>query len=208
MFIRSVSLAGACVVVAVFSFSAPAHALTMQECSAKYKAAQDAGTLNGMKWNDFRKAQCGSDTAEEAPAKPAKKSQAASASDDATEAKGLSMKECSAKYQAAQEADALNGMKWNDFRKSECGPGADPVALSFDGSKEPAAPTTKAPRGVTFPRGVSSKFSNETPAKARMHTCLEQYYANKERDSLGGLKWIQKGGGYYSLCNARLKTTS
>ena len=90
----------------------------------------------------------------------------------------------------------------------EGGPGADPVALSFDGSKEPAAPTTKAPRGVTFPRGVSSKFSNETPAKARMHTCLEQYYANKERDSLGGLKWIQKGGGYYSLCNARLKTSS
>ena len=24
--------------------------------STKYKAAQQAGTLNGMKWNDFRKA--------------------------------------------------------------------------------------------------------------------------------------------------------
>ena len=34
---------------------------------------------------------------------------------------------------------------------------------------------------------------------------LDQYYANKENDSLGGLKWIQKGGGFYSLCNARLK---
>lgn len=40
----------------------PAHALSMAECSAKYKAAKAAGTLNGMKWNDFRKAQCGSDT--------------------------------------------------------------------------------------------------------------------------------------------------
>ena len=27
----------------------PAAALTMQECSAKYKAAQTAGTLNGQK---------------------------------------------------------------------------------------------------------------------------------------------------------------
>src|SRR5579872_288687 len=41
--------------------SAPAQALTMQECSAKYQAAKTAGTLNGQKWNDFRKAQCGAD---------------------------------------------------------------------------------------------------------------------------------------------------
>ena len=39
-----------------------------------------------------------------------------------------------------------------------------------------------------------------------MHTCLEQYYANKDANALGGLKWIQKGGGFYSLCNAKLKT--
>ncbi|MDR3464994.1 MAG: hypothetical protein P4M07_03530, partial [Xanthobacteraceae bacterium] len=36
----------------------PAQALTMQECSAKYKAAKDAGTLGDQKWNDFRKSQC------------------------------------------------------------------------------------------------------------------------------------------------------
>src|SRR3954454_21851434 len=41
----------------------PVQALTMQECSAKYKAAQTAGTLGAQKWNDFRKEQCGSDTA-------------------------------------------------------------------------------------------------------------------------------------------------
>src|SRR5262245_48580848 len=44
-----------------FAAAAPASALTMQECSAKYKAAETAGTLGGMKWNDFRKAQCGTD---------------------------------------------------------------------------------------------------------------------------------------------------
>jgi hypothetical protein len=41
----------------------PADALTMTECSAKYKDAKAAGTLNGMTWNDFCKAQCGSDAA-------------------------------------------------------------------------------------------------------------------------------------------------
>ena len=29
----------------------------MDECSAKYKAAQSAGTLKGAKWNEFRKTQ-------------------------------------------------------------------------------------------------------------------------------------------------------
>ena len=51
----------------------PANALSMQECSAKYKAAKEAGTLKGMKWNDFRKAQCGADATaapEPAPAPP------------------------------------------------------------------------------------------------------------------------------------------
>src|SRR5271170_6562388 len=44
-----------------FAATAPAQALTTQECSAKYQAAKSANTLNGQKWNDFRKAQCGAD---------------------------------------------------------------------------------------------------------------------------------------------------
>src|SRR3978361_393713 len=56
--------------VSAFALSAamPAQALTMQECSAKYKTAQTAGSLNGQKWNDFRKAECGSDAAATTPA--------------------------------------------------------------------------------------------------------------------------------------------
>ena len=38
-----------------------------------------------------------------------------------------------------------------------------------------------------------------------MHTCLDQYNANKTGGGNGDLKWIQKGGGYYSECNKRLK---
>ena len=37
-----------------------------------------------------------------------------------------------------------------------------------------------------------------------MRTCLDQYEANKTANANGGLKWIQKGGGYYSQCNRRL----
>ena len=58
---------------------------------------------------------------------------------------------------------------------------------------------------AVFPSAVSSKYSKESAGKARMHTCLDQYNANKATSANGGLKWIQKGGGYYSECNKRLK---
>ncbi|MFD2654165.1 antifreeze protein [Brucella rhizosphaerae] len=218
MSIRTITaLAGTAIIMgaSAFVFSSPASALTMKECSTKYQAAKDAGTLGDAKWNDFRKTQCGDAAAAApaaAPAAPAKKaaapakSAAAPAADDS--AKSLTMKQCSTKYQAAKDAGTDGGTKWNDFRKSECGPGADPVALTTDGNSEPSAPTVAAPSGVKFPTAVSSKFSSESAGKARMHTCLEQYHAAKDANALGGLKWVQKGGGYYSLCNARLKGNS
>jgi hypothetical protein len=57
-----------------------------------------------------------------------------------------------------------------------------------------------------FPTAVSPKYSSESAGKAREHTCLDQYKANKETNGNGGLKWIMKGGGYYSECNKRLKS--
>jgi hypothetical protein len=38
-----------------------------------------------------------------------------------------------------------------------------------------------------------------------MLTCLDQYRLNKAGNANGGLKWVQKGGGYYSECSRRLK---
>jgi hypothetical protein len=182
--------------------------LTAKECSVKYQAAKEAGTLGGMKWNDFRKSECAAGAS--AAATPAKATKTKTAT-TADEPKGLSMAQCSAKYQAAKSSNTLGGMKWNDFRKAECGAGAadddtvpNPTEAKYD--REPAAPTGKAPRGVKFPSAIANKYSDETPGKARMHTCLDQYYANKDADTLGGLRWIQKGGGFYSLCNARLKS--
>jgi hypothetical protein len=52
---------------------------------------------------------------------------------------------------------------------------------------------------------VAPKYEKEPAGKARMHTCLDQYNANKANNANGGLRWIQKGGGYYSECNKQLK---
>ena len=135
-------------------------------------------------------------------------------------AAALTMKECSAKYKAAQTAGTLNGMKWADFRKAECGattaaaPAAAPAAAAPATAPAtatrtaPARTTTgsapSAPSAAVFPNAVSSKYSSEKPGEARMHTCVDQYNANKTANANGGLIWIEKGGGYWSECIKRL----
>jgi hypothetical protein len=136
---------------------APAQALTTQECSAKYQAAKSGGTLNGQKWNDFRKAECGAD----AIALPTAAAPAAPAAPKAAEAKPMA-----------------------------------PMAA-------PAAPMGTG--NAIFPLAVDPKYASQTAGKARMHTCVDQYNANKTTNGNGGLKWIEKGGGYYSECNKKLK---
>jgi hypothetical protein len=143
---------------AAFVASAPAQALTTQECSAKYQAAKAAGTLGGQKWNDFRKAQCGADATPAAtPAAPTAAAPAPAAPKEA---------------------------------KKEAAPAAAPAA--------PSGP-------AVYPNAVDPKYSKESAGKARMHTCVDQYNANKATNANGGLKWIQKGGGYYSECTKKLK---
>jgi hypothetical protein len=127
-------------------------------------------------------------------------------------AHALTMKECSAKYKEAQTGGTLNGMKWNDFRKAECGataaatPAAAPAPAPAPAPAAPAARTATAPAGdAVFPSAVDQKYSTEKAGRARMHTCRDQYAANKANNGNGGLRWIEKGGGYYSECNKRLK---
>src|SRR5437879_13590468 len=120
-------------------------------------------------------------------------------------AQALTMKECSAKYQAAKSAGTLGGQKWSDFRKTQCGAdaAAAPTPAAAPAATTPAAPQT--PGSAVFPTAVAPKYGNESAGKARLHTCLDQYNANKATNANGGLKWIQKGGGYYSECNKQLK---
>src|SRR5271168_5101597 len=107
-------LCAAAVLAAIALQATSAQALTMAECSAKYKAAKDGNTLNGMKWNDFRKANCGSDAtatpaAAPAPA-PAPKPTVASAppaTPAATEAKPAS-----AGRQAMYARERACGAEW------------------------------------------------------------------------------------------------
>jgi hypothetical protein len=132
-------------------------------------------------------------------------------------AAALTEKECSAKYQAAKTAGTLAGKSWNDFRKAECAANAPAATTTEHATKtttatetaktspptKPAAATT--PSNAVFPTAVSSKYSSESAGRARMHTCRDQYNANKASNGNGGLKWIVKGGGYYSECNKHLK---
>ena len=148
-----------------FTLAANARVLTMKECSAKYKAAEAAGTLKGQKWNDFRKAECGADASAAPAATP-----------------------------AAAPAPAA--------KPEEKKPAAKPAATA---AAKPEAKPSPNPSNAVFPNAVSSKYSKESAGKARMHTCLDQYNANKAGNGNGGLEWIMKGGGYYSECNKRLK---
>jgi hypothetical protein len=148
--------------VAVYT---PASALTMKECSAKYKAAEKAGTLKGMKWNDFRKAECGTE-AKAASTKPAKK--------------------------AAKTTETAKPAKTTK------------AATKTKANEKSMAKPMKATNAV-FPAKINSKYSKEAPGKAKLHTCVDQYNANKAKNANGGMKWIEKGGGYWSECSKKLK---
>ncbi len=115
-------------------------------------------------------------------------------------AKQLSFKECGAQYQAAKAADELNGRKWMDYRRDVCG-----IAPPAQRPPMSEAQTAQAVARLTFPASVDSAFASETPSRQRMRTCLKSYHEAKKADALYGVRWVQKGGGYYSLCNARLK---
>lgn len=138
-------------------------------------------------------------------------------------ASALTMKECSVKYQDAKKANTLKGQKWNDFRKAQCGDddAADDeaaAAMPAEPAKPAASATAAAPaakpaampagkaKAAVFPKTVSQKYSSETAGKARLKTCVDQYNANKAANANGDLKWIEKGGGYWSQCNTKLKS--
>jgi len=116
-------------------------------------------------------------------------------------AHALTVTECSAKYKDAKAAGTLNGASWNDFRKSQCDAGTGSAAKA---SAAPAGTIAVAANAV-FPTAVDAKYSSEKPGRARRKTCLDQYKAHKTANANGGLKWLQKGGGYYSQCVKKLK---
>ena len=97
----------------------------------------------------------------------------------------ISTPACSVKFLEAKVAGKLNGKKWTDFRRDVCG------------EHETTA---------VFPTAIAPKYESEKdPDKARTKTCADQFTANKATNANGGLKWVEKDGGYYSECISRLK---
>jgi hypothetical protein len=135
MTMRYVALCAGAVLAAIALQGTSAQALTMAECSAKYKDAKASNTLNGMKWNDFRKAQCGSDAAAPAattaaapvpaPASAPKPTVASAPAATPTESKPASggrqamyarERACGAEWKAAKaNGTRPAGMKWPQF---------------------------------------------------------------------------------------------
>lgn len=154
---------------------APAHAMTAKECHAAFKTAKQNGSLNGQSYKAFKAATCGDTTKAAAPA-------AASATTPAAAAPTTT---------AAPAAPA-----------SAAAPDSSPA-----GTKAPITPkaAVASSGNVVFPTAVSPEFSKLSAGRARQKTCVAQYNANKANGGNGSLKWIQKGGGYWSQCNSRLK---
>jgi hypothetical protein len=145
-------------------------------CSEKYQAAKAAGTLNGEAWPQFY-SRCSIETKANPPA--------ATATPPAAPAPVVAAPPPPAPVVAAPAPV-------NPLKK----PATKPMA--------PAA-AAAAPSTAVFPTAIAPAYSNEKPGKARMKTCDDQYKANKATNANGGLKWIQKGDGYWSECNKRLK---
>jgi hypothetical protein len=101
------------------------------------------------------------------------------------EKSALSIPACSVKYLEAKVAGKLQGRKWVDFRRDECG---------------------RHETTAVFPTEISPKYGSEKDLdKARTKTCADQFTANKATNANGGLVWVEKDGGYYAECIIRLK---
>ncbi|EUK19276.1 hypothetical protein [Commensalibacter papalotli (ex Servin-Garciduenas et al. 2014)] len=131
-------------------------------------------------------------------------------------------KACYEQFSEAKKAGTLKEKNFKEYKAANCdakqakpteNAAVKEAKSASESPKEPAKKTAveKAPvvtGDVVFPEKVDPKFANEKEGKARMMTCQEQYKANKVSNKNGGLKWIQKGGGYYSECNKHLKTSA
>ena len=146
------------------------------QCGTKYQAAKAANTLNGQSWHQFYSACAAELKAGTAGTQPA----------------------AAAPPPAAPQPTAA--------APAEPPPAAAPKPKRT--ATAPAAPAAEAPvptGPIVFPTAISPQYSTLTPHMQRLKTCDDQYKANKATNSNGGLKWTQKGGGYYSECNKKLK---
>ena len=80
-----------------------------------------------------------------------------------------------------------------------------PKATAPTSATSPSVAPAPTVAPLVLPKAISPKYASEPPGQARMHTCVDQYTANKTTNSNGGMKWIERGGGYYSACSRLLR---
>jgi hypothetical protein len=188
--------------------AAPVPLNVRRICSEKYQAAKAAGTLNGEAWPQFY-SRCTIETKANPPA--------AAATPPAAE---VAQPPAPAPVVAAPPPPAPAPVVEAPAPPPVTAPEPPPVVaapvapvvtpppvnpLKKPATKPMAPAGAPAPSTAVFPTAIAPAYANEKPGKARMKTCDDQYKANKATNANGGLKWIQKGGGYWSECNKRLK---
>ncbi len=218
---RLFSSVGVALVAVTFSLTvegACAASAVQKECSEKYQAAKGGGTLNGMTYNQFYSQCAAAAKAEPAPAAGAAPATAAAGTPPETKAELKAEKKAEKEKEKAEkkaEKEEKKSEKEKEKAEKKGEPAPAPVATAPAPTPAAPVPTTTAAKpaasapmatgNATFPTAISSEFSSMKPGTARLKTCAKQYDANKINNGNGGLKWTEKGGGYYSECNKRLK---
>jgi hypothetical protein len=145
------------------------------------------------------------------------------------------MKICGDQWRAIKETEAARGTTWPQYlsrcraeaaqprAQADAAPAAPRATGSSVSGAKPQPSAQVSQQAVTqsgglsgglsgettpalvFPSQVSARFASERPQRARQKTCSEQFQTNKAANANGGLRWVEKGGGYWSKCNAHLK---
>lgn len=222
----------AAVVLSLQLAAGPARAEDRRaECSAKYRDAKAAGALEGLTWPQFF-SRCMAELRSEPPAE-AKPAAAAAKPEPSAKPEPAPAAETVGAAEPVPPSPATAPVESvNPLRPSAPSPAAEvppapevketavapkPVAPPAPATPpvemmtapvpppSPAAEAKPAPSVPVFPTAIAPAYAKEKKSEARRKTCLDQFNANKATNSNGGLKWIEKGGGYLSLCNKRLK---
>ena len=120
-----------------------------------------------------------------APQAPAQSASTPATQEGPAMKSAISTPACYVKFLEAKIAGKLSGKKWTEYRRDVCG--AHEIT-------------------AVFPTVIAPKYAGEKDLdKALTKTCADQFTANKASNANGGLKWVEKDGGYYAECISRLK---
>ena len=174
-------------------------------CSGKYQDAKAAGTLNGEAWPQFY-SRCVAETKANPPAAPAPVVEAPPPPPPApapvVEAPPppppapAPVVEAPPPPPPAPVVAAPPPPAPAPVVAAPAPPPVNPLKKPAMKPVAPAVAATPAPSTAVFPTAIAPAHAGEKPGVARQKTCLDQYNANKATNANGGLKWIQKGGGY------------